>query len=186
MQQTVKPVTRLSKNRGGLAELARVRAIEIPVILPDLPEPLRTFAQEYATTVYRTIREWAEKYKRNPETIRRWLKREDVVKYILKLRYDRISRHKEKLKTIEDKALSRFEQILDMPLSDDNVASTLKAVMLALGLDSVGKSGPNVNILNVTKEDANKEITALPDDTSSETVKRLEAELAKWKTHTES
>lgn len=119
--------------------------------LPALPEYLRDFAFRYALENRAQV-DWAKAFHVSPATIAQWIRRPDVLKYVITLRYERRLRHLEMSEQAETKALRKLNEILDQKVVPGNMSTLLTAIFKTLQLTregSVAPDGGDTN-LNVT------------------------------------
>lgn len=121
--------------------------VPMPNDLPDIPYEHKEFAFRFAVE-RRPIIEWAEIFRVGPQTIRLWLSREDVREYVMKVKACRYSRMLERMALLEDKAISKLSDILEMPLTADTSESIRKAIGDIIELSKNGTISRNIKVVD--------------------------------------
>ena len=119
--------------RGKSRSQKLAETLEIPDELPSLPENLRTFAFRYATETRRHM-DWANIFHVSIYTIRNWLLKPPVLQYVLKIRYERQALMVERLSELEKRATSKLAEILEEPITENNIESLRKTAVDVLAL----------------------------------------------------
>lgn len=176
IQQRVKfqPSKRYSGKKTKAQQL--VETLEIPEELPDLAEPYRTFAFRRATEERKNF-DWANIFHVSPYTIRNWLLRPDIQRYILKVSQERIALMAERWDDLEKAALAKYAEILRLPPTDDNMDVLLKAArdVLAVRRGEVpGEKGPTI----VMQQSQDQGQIALSKSEANMSIEELKHELA--------
>lgn len=120
------------------------KAIVVDGELPVLPEYLREFAFRYALE-NRSIADWARLFHVATATISNWLRRPDVLKYVMTLRYERRLQIVEMTTQAEGKALKKLNEILEQDVSPANVQALLTAIFKTLSMVKEGRVPSETN-----------------------------------------
>lgn len=137
--------------------------------LSDLPMNQQRFVQLYMTGQY-SIRQLAEILDCNPETLSRWLRREDVAGVIRQMQEDIHGQVSSQLKSLTVQAVTRLSELVDSKV--DGVA--LQAVNTIL--DRAGhRTKQEINI-NKTVTTFEEKMSSLLEDVDIEELEELDDE----------
>lgn len=135
----------------GIAFTQKGKSIRVDGELPVLPEYLKDFAFRYALE-YRSQADWARVFHVATATIGQWVRRPDVLKYVMTIRFERRLRLLEMTEQAENKALKKLNEILEQKVTSANVNALLQAIFKTLSMVKEGKvpSEPSETNFNVT------------------------------------
>lgn len=146
--------------------------------MPVLPEYLRDFAFRYALE-NRSIADWGRAFHVATATISNWLRRADVLKYIMTIRYEKRLRMLEMTDQAENKALRKLNEILDQDVTTANIQPLLTAIFKTLSMVKEGRvpSDPSETSFNLTLNNYsdNRQITVEQQKQLQEQIEELDA-----------
>lgn len=137
--------------RETTATVSRQRAVRVDGTLPMLPEYLRDFAFRYALEI-RSHSDWARIYHVSSASIGQWVRRPDVLKYVMTIRYERRLRLIEMVDQVESKAWRKLNEVLDQKINPANIGTMLNAIFKTLSMTKEGKvpsETPETNNFNI-------------------------------------
>lgn len=101
--------------------------------LPDLPNRMREFAFRWMTE-YRSTKDWAKLFNVSVTTIWIWRTNPKIVKYAAVIKYKRNALMLERNLTLENKAYTKLNEILDMKITEDNAEVMRKTILDTLNI----------------------------------------------------
>jgi len=122
--------------------------------IPILSDRKRDFAFRFALETHHR-KEWAKIFKVSPFTIDAWKKDKKIRQYYLIVRRQRDFMIAERYRFLEDGVMSKYKEILDIEVTDENM-DAMRKVMLDILAVTKGESPRSDAGVNIIQQNINK------------------------------